>query len=229
MSAHKPKVAAVVLFLAGAAAAGIAPVAGCGGGVVSGTAGSSGGGDGGAGSSGSPGSGGSGASAAGGVAGTTSQGGDGGSFVTSSGPGGCASGMSCPSDKYCNDYSDTCNFDGGGTCSPMSPCGGDTPVCACDGKIYPSDCEAYKAGVDVALSGCEAPEGSFLCGVFLCTSNAQTCFHYVGFATYDACEDYPDECDPAQGGTLSCDCFPDYCKCAQQPDNNFVVTCPTGD
>jgi hypothetical protein len=225
MSALERRVLACTVLFAGVAIGVAASIGGCGGGVVvSGSAGSS-GSDGGAGSSGS---GGTDVSGTGGIAGTTSQGGEGGTFVTTTtGSGACTGSVECPFNSYCNDYDDLCHLNGGGTCAPATQCSGFGPVCACDGAIYPTDCDAYKAGSDVALSGCELPPGSFFCGALVCTSGAQACVHYVGFATYDACEDFTAVCDAGQ--MPGCDCFPKYCECSQDAGGDFVVTCPTGD
>lgn len=50
-------------------------------------------------------------------------------------------------------------------CSPEGP-----PVCGCDGKRYPSACDAKRAGVDPnQLGGCQAPiPENFVCGAISC-------------------------------------------------------------
>lgn len=74
------------------------------------------------------------------------------------------------------------------------------------------------------------PDGGFLCGALVCKVGVQSCTHYVGFTMFDACEAYPADCDPAQGGALSCLCLEmsSACACAQDSEGNFVLKCNTG-
>jgi hypothetical protein len=154
----------------------------------------------------------------------------GGSLTTGSGAGGCTGPGPCGPGFYCNDFSDGCFLSaGGGVCDDASLCSGKGPVCGCDGAVYPTDCAAFAAGMDVAAAGCVTPPGTFLCHALVCSVGVQACVHYVGFATYDACEAFTGTCDPAQGGTPDCSCFPSWCKCAPDPAGNFVIECPTGD
>lgn len=150
-------------------------------------------------------------------------GGTGGGLLTTSNPF-CSSAAECGEGQFCDDPSNLCFTGGQGVCDPVEPCANKGPVCGCDGAIHETDCAAFQAGVDVSTTGCEVPPGQFACGIFLCETGAQACFHYVGFATYDACEDYPAVCDPP-----SCACFPDYCQCVEDMNDDFIVTCPTGD
>lgn len=195
---------------------GAAILASCGGNVtISGDGGTSG-------STTSTAQGGGGASSGG--AGATGTGASGGSVITTSNAF-CFGADECSGGQYCDDANHLCLASGEvGYCQDASFCSGNGPVCGCDGAFYESDCAAFAAGTDLALTGCEVPPGLFQCGVFFCEIGAQACFHYVGFAMYDACEPYPMGCD-----TPSCACFPQECECAQDGQGNFVVKCNTGD
>ncbi|MEP7009193.1 MAG: LamG-like jellyroll fold domain-containing protein [Acidobacteriota bacterium] len=63
----------------------------------------------------------------------------------------------CPQGQYCNYSIETaCGTAGNGVCRRITP--GHcvlwyVPVCGCDGRTYPTDCEADKAGVSVAAEG----------------------------------------------------------------------------
>ena len=67
-------------------------------------------------------------------------------------------GISCPTGQFC-DMIDRCGTtsDGGGYCKPTGPtvvCLSDyQPVCGCNGKTYPSDCDRVAAGVNKFTDG----------------------------------------------------------------------------
>jgi hypothetical protein len=67
-------------------------------------------------------------------------------------------GGSCPTGQFC-DMIDRCGttIDGGGHCKPTGPsvaCISDyQPVCGCNGKTYPSDCDRVAAGVSKFTDG----------------------------------------------------------------------------
>lgn len=210
-----------VAFFVGALAA-VGSIGGCGGDVQVGSGGA-------AAAGGTAGHGGAVTTSAGGFAGSTVTGGQGGDFTMTTGAGGCNGTGQCPEGTYCNDFTNGC-FQGGamGTCDPVTLCNPSGLVCGCDGSIYESDCAAFKAGVDLSLSGCEAPADTFVCGALYCKSHAETCVHYVGFAMYDACEKYPPACDPAQQ-MLTCKCLAPTCMCMQDGDGDFTETCNTID
>ena len=65
-----------------------------------------------------------------------------------------ACGMPCSSGQFCSTPLGQCA--GPGTCAPIlttpGPCN-DVVVCGCDGKQYPTPCDAERAGVSVASIG----------------------------------------------------------------------------
>jgi hypothetical protein len=118
--------------------------------------------------------------------------GDGATGDGSSGGGGVCGGAArtpCPATQYCDYADDGCGIgDLTGTCKPrpdvcpVSATGAAppaiiaTPTCACDGKIYSNDCDAFRAGFDVNAHGtCNLPAGSFACGTTQCTIATQYC------------------------------------------------------
>lgn len=68
----------------------------------------------------------------------------------------CGQRNPCPSSEYCHYSNNSCGAQGAtGTCKtrPLTCGGTSSKVCGCDGNTYPSDCDARRAGVDVAHSG----------------------------------------------------------------------------
>jgi hypothetical protein len=64
-----------------------------------------------------------------------------------------ACGAPCPAGQYCSTPAGMCA--GPGTCASRMP-GGVCPdiiVCGCDGKQYPTPCDAQRAGVSIAGIG----------------------------------------------------------------------------
>jgi len=117
----------------------------------------------------------------------------------------CASGTHCEwSDKLCGSrtHGACVSFPGGVTCGISA-----APVCGCDGKNYPSPCEAARAGVDISSNtSCPEPTGLFRCGWSYCEHNLQYCHAQVGGAITNpgiyACNALPAAC----GGVPSCAC-----------------------
>jgi len=117
----------------------------------------------------------------------------------------CASGTHCEwSDKLCGTRTrGACvSFPGGALCAISAE-----PVCGCDGKNYPSPCEAARNGVDVSSNAiCPQPTGLFRCGWSYCQHGVQYCHAQVGGAITNpgsyACTALPAAC----GGVPSCAC-----------------------
>jgi hypothetical protein len=65
-----------------------------------------------------------------------------------------ACGAPCPAGQYCNTPAGMCS--GPGTCAPILMMPGlcnDVVVCGCDGRQYPTPCDAERAGVSIAAIG----------------------------------------------------------------------------
>ncbi len=129
--------------------------------------------------------------------------------------GDCDTGADCPDGFYCSRPEGECDGLGRqGTCTPV-PVGCPKildPVCGCDGVTYGNECEAQRAGVNVAYRGrCKAPDG--------CADNAECPpGSYCAKAEGDcggtgSCQEMPFACiaifDPVcgcDGNTYSNDC-----------------------
>ena len=88
-------------------------------------------------------------------------------------------GPQCAADKFL-DYDDGLCGNGSpaGWCESVNtPCSPSSPACGCDGTAYLSECDSYKAGVDVHLDAkqCTAPPDMFPCGRTYCTRNTMFC------------------------------------------------------
>jgi hypothetical protein len=68
-------------------------------------------------------------------------------------------GVRCADDEYCDYANNACGIaDGAGTCKPRPENCPDIflPRCACDGEVYPNECDAAAHGFDVtANDNCE--------------------------------------------------------------------------
>jgi hypothetical protein len=119
--------------------------------------------------------------------------------------------MTCTGTQFCDWSSNRCGgLDATGSCQAR-PQGCTTiyaPVCACDGQVYASACDANAAGQDVSDSaGCTPPAGMFGCGHMFCAHGTQYCQATIGGAaglpgSY-ACQPLPAACN----GTPSCACL----------------------
>lgn len=150
------------------------------------------------------------------------------------GGGGSACAGGCSEDEWCDSPVNQCAEDPNpGECKAR-PTGCDDillPVCGCDGKVYPNECEAQAVGVDVGEGvDCEPPEGLFQCGFIFCDPGSQFCVVQIsdvgGFPDEYQCQPLPDNCEPA-----SCDCLKDTpCgfNCAPAEDGGFTTICPGG-
>jgi hypothetical protein len=159
-------------------------------------------------------------------------GGPGGGGPGGGGPGGqsipCGAAGTCTDGNYCTWHYDTCGdwVDDFQQCSETPPeCGPDSrPICACDGQVYDTFCEAVKHGPVGQGGGCTTPEGWFPCGNSFCKPGEEYCRQQeIG--------DYIDsECIKPPAGCTSCDCIAppggaDACTCSVK-NGQFYVECP---
>lgn len=144
-------------------------------------------------------------------------------------PPGCEQ-TGCSADQYC-DFADTsCGAGSTGQCQarPTSCPAQDAPVCGCDNKIYPNQCEAARAGVALGTA-CKIQSGEMLCGPRLCKLGAEYCQVTVQLGSpYDLfdCKPVPAGC----GAMPDCACLasePCGSKCSQGTSPGWVkLTCP---
>jgi len=106
------------------------------------------------------------------------------SGVNGGGPGppaACSLNANCVRGQICLPRSGACgNRTFPGMCQPArTGCADDEPaVCGCNGQLYPNECEADGAGVDVGVAAqreCIPPSGTFACGFRFCRHPAQLC------------------------------------------------------
>jgi hypothetical protein len=88
------------------------------------------------------------------------------------------------------------------------------PVCACDGQVYSSPCDAAAGGQDISdLGGCAAPTGTFPCGARFCMRGTQYCERMLGGAAVNpgtyVCHALPAGC----GATPTCACLQGSAQC----------------
>jgi len=124
---------------------------------------------------------------------------------------GAATDPPCAGLTYCEWSDNLCGARTHGACATI-PRGvlcviSSAPACGCDGKNYPGECEAAKAGVDVSSNAdCPAPAGRFRCGWSYCQHDAQFCSAQVGGAISNpgnyTCTPLPAACN----GVSSCAC-----------------------
>lgn len=142
--------------------------------------------------------------------------------------------LACGTAEYC-DYADNgCGIgDRTGTCKPrpdLCPLILARPTCACDGKIYQGECDAYQAGVDLNAHGtCTLPAGSFACGYVQCPLASSYCERlpqasaadvYTCIALPAACTAQPATCECLAGETCGK-------TCAGNATVGLTLTCPT--
>lgn len=179
----------------------------------------------------------------GGSAGGVTTGGSAGSVTTggSAGAGGpdwpsCGE-QKCGADEFCNfqyDYCSVTNPEGGlevwRDCYKRDfLCNDHTPVCGCDGTVYPSQCAAYQAGVDIGgptptqAPYCDStPAGRFPCGPWYCDPKVTFCEyreHDEG-VRWPACAAWPAPCV----GQESCGCLVGFDSCTAVPGNGVTGT-----
>lgn len=170
--------------------------------------------------------------------GSGDAGGDAGSDAPDEGGAACGGIVSipCEADEYCDYVDNNCGIaDGAGRCKrrpdacPLNATSEPLiaePTCACDGKVYSSECEAYAQGYDVNASGsCAFPKGQFACGYKACNLASQYCQHTVNPETSDAYECMP---LPACTGDASCACVeqqPCGSECRGDAATGLTLTC----
>ena len=116
----------------------------------------------------------------------------------------CGSHTDCGADEYCVRERGGCS--GEGTCArvpTLSDCGGEHPVCGCDGVTYPSRCHAGRARVRVSAraGACGEPAeggGPRPCGGDMSCGAGSTCCLLTGLCTPPDC---PDCCSEPPDGT----------------------------
>jgi hypothetical protein len=211
-------------------------------GGMGGTGGSGGGSGGAGGSAGTGGVGGvggsGGTSGTGGTGGTGGVGGIGGSGGGTGGSGGSGQtcgglgDQMCGSAEFCNWMDNSCGAaDGTGTCQgrPGACPTVYDPVCACNGQVYPSECDANAAGFDVnSYGGCTPPAGMFGCGWGFCPHGTSYCQKVVGGAFGNpgsyTCEPLPSAC----GSNPGCACLSGVTcgsQCQQSAGGDMTVSC----
>jgi len=164
--------------------------------------------------------------------------------ATGDGGSGCNANTDCRSDGYC-DFHGRCAISSNryGKCifkpTNCPPQTKPTYVCGCDGKSYPSECEAKILGVDINnQGGCASPGKEFVaCGPLFCNTLSEYCIITSNDAliptdpvpfTY-GCAPLPVTCP---NKPADCQCFPTNFPCAagQCSVSNGLVTmkCPGG-
>ncbi|MCC6668246.1 MAG: hypothetical protein IT375_31165 [Polyangiaceae bacterium] len=135
---------------------------------------------------------------------------------------GPCSGETCTAQEFCDWQYDYCHGKPGyysGACVSRNTGCSATPVCACDGQVYPTACAAHAAGYDLSgadpgkhsCSGAYTPAGTFPCGPWYCDAAKSYCYHGLGDMSdrKSECRDLPAAC----GGVASCDCLPPLGEC----------------
>jgi hypothetical protein len=144
-------------------------------------------------------------------------------IAQTTGCGASCNGDFCGTDQYCAYL--PCHLETGEAHSecidrPKSCESGGPQVCGNDGHVYANQCQAAKAGHDLAASDgptCAAPEGTFACGSLFCRTDSELCFY-----PFDDCDTsaQPPECLPV---LTSCD--PSDCKCLTRRDCDGEASC----
>jgi hypothetical protein len=137
----------------------------------------------------------------------------------------CNAASACAPSEYCEFEPGLCGkTKRAGVCRPRpSAChygsAASAPVCACDGNVYASECEAHAAGVDLAaLGGCRNGPPSYApCGATFCDARTSYCEIVLSDVldppTDYACKPLPPTCIADGGVEPTCDCFPKGTRC----------------
>ncbi len=112
---------------------------------------------------------------------------------------------------------------------PTSCAAGGESVCACDGNVYASECDAHRAGTDVGDLGpmCAAPQGMFACGSTFCRLADQFCNEHVPIADgplSETCEPLP-ACHGAPCSCVPPDAAEDCATTECDDSDGTVFTC----
>lgn len=143
----------------------------------------------------------------------------------------------CDPDQFC-DYADAdiCgNTDGQGVCKlrPTScpACAPGNKVCACNGQLFCSQCEANKVGTDVYGGSCNPAGATFACGTRVCKAASEYCEVQISdtlpLPDLYTCKPLPTACE---AGT-SCGCLkgePCVSFSCEQTSGGYTLTCPGG-
>jgi hypothetical protein len=139
-------------------------------------------------------------------------------------------GIQCAADEYCDYTNNECGVaDGAGTCRSRPEVCPDisSPTCACNGRIYSSECVAAAAGFDLDEHGnCPPPPGSFNCSHSFCDLATEYCQIEIHSSGPDAfrCVSLPSACSSASCGCLSAE--PCGKSCTGDSTLGLTVTCP---
>jgi hypothetical protein len=140
----------------------------------------------------------------------------------------------CAEGTYCDFPDNRCGTGVPGACATI-PRGvlcaiAPAPVCGCDGKNYPGECQARQASADVSSTAtCAPPAGMFRCGWSYCQEGAEYCSAQVGGAVTNpgsyTCKALPAACN----GVASCDCVVGtgpLCSTSAQGDVTVTLAVP---
>ena len=144
----------------------------------------------------------------------------------------CRDNAGCAASEYCAFDPGLCGKgQSPGTCrgKPTACASGHDPVCACDGKVYDTECAARATGQDLAvMGGCAAQLPNFAaCGAHYCDARESYCEIYLSdvfdLPTDHFCRPLPAACKPEAGVAKRCDCFAKDTACL-----SFCGPLPTG-
>lgn len=143
--------------------------------------------------------------------------------ATNPGPVGleCTLDSDCGATEYCERTAGTCDSPGYCVSRPTGCSWGD-PVCACDGNVYMSACDANMAGVDTASTAECA--GHYACGLFACRIDEEMCVRSRQQSVVSHCWPF------SLCNMNDCGCVEERqelhgCACIEVAPGQFDVTC----